>query len=213
MPQPPYGMAPQNPYGTPYPPYATGAGYRPGPEPDLAGRWRRLLARVIDGLVLSVVLIPLSIAFVAHPLHRLQQVTNQYPDLSAPGAQAAVSRADTRLFGAWVLFSIVAALILFLYDWPQHATWGQTLGKRATRTRVVTAYGRSPINGATAAKRSAVYALIPAVPLLGGLFGLLNELWLLWDPRRQCLHDKAARTIVIRTDLPGSPGPQQQRPW
>ncbi|HEY3733318.1 MAG TPA: RDD family protein [Streptosporangiaceae bacterium] len=218
MPQQPYGMAPQQPYGTPYPPYATGAGYRPGPEPDLAGRWRRLLARVIDGLVLSVVLIPLSIALVGPSLHRLQQISNQYPDLSAPGAQAAVSRADGKLFGAWVLFSIVAALILFLYDWPQHAKWGQTLGKRATRTRVVTAYGRSPISGATAAKRSAVYALVPAVPLLGGLFGLLNELWLLWDSRRQCLHDKAARTIVIRTDLPGSPGlpaspGPQQRPW
>jgi uncharacterized RDD family membrane protein YckC len=51
------------------------------------------------------------------------------------------------------------------------------------------------------------------VPVLGGLFGLLNELWVLWDPRRQCLHDKVARTIVIRTDLPPAGNWQQQGPW
>jgi uncharacterized RDD family membrane protein YckC len=32
------------------------------------------------------------------------------------------------------------------------------------------------------------------------LFDLLNELWLTWDPRRQCLHDKAAHTVVIKKD-------------
>ena len=29
--------------------------------------------------------------------------------------------------------------------------------------------------------------------------GVLDALWLLWDrPRRQCLHDKAAKTFVVR---------------
>jgi uncharacterized RDD family membrane protein YckC len=209
---PPYGAPPQ-PYGTQYPPYPAGSGGPAGPEPDLAGRWRRLLARIIDGLVLSVVLIPLSIPILRRPLDHLQQVTNQYPDLSVPGAQAAIARADGKLFGAFVIFTIVAAAIVFLYDWIQHARWGQTLGKRALRTRVVTAYGRAPINSAIAARRSAVYALVPAVPLLGGLFGLLNEMWCLWDPHRQCLHDKAARTVVVRTDLPAAGNWQQPAPW
>jgi hypothetical protein len=35
------------------------------------------------------------------------------------------------------------------------------------------------------------------VPFIGWLFGLLNELWLLRDPNRQCVHDRAARTVVI----------------
>jgi uncharacterized RDD family membrane protein YckC len=163
--------------------------------------------------VLSVVLIPLSIPILRHPLDNLQQVTSRYPDVSAPGAQAAIARADGKLLGALALFAIVGAIITFCYDWPQHALWGQTLGKRALRTRVVTAYGRAPINVATAAKRSAVYALVPALPLLGGLFALLNEAWCLWDLRRQCLHDKAARTIVIRTDLPPAGTWQQPGPW
>jgi uncharacterized RDD family membrane protein YckC len=49
------------------------------------------------------------------------------------------------------------------------------------------------------------------VPSVGGLFALINESWLLWDPRRQCLHDKAAGTVVVKksTLAPGaleSPG-------
>jgi hypothetical protein len=28
---------------------------------------------------------------------------------------------------------------------------------------------------------------------------------LLWDPRRQCLHDKAARTVVVKKSTP-APG-------
>ena len=41
--------------------------------------------------------------------------------------------------------------------------------------------------------------LLGLVPLLGSVFGLLSSLdeaWLLWDPRRQCLHDKIADTLV-----------------
>jgi uncharacterized RDD family membrane protein YckC len=51
-----------------------------------------------------------------------------------------------------------------------------------------------------------VYALVPVVPSVGGLFALINESWLLWDPRRQCLHDKAAGTVVVKksTLAPGS---------
>ena len=208
----PYGLS-QSPYGPAHPGYAAPPGYRAGPEPDLAEWWRRLVARIIDGLVLSIVLAPLSFLMLRRAWERLVQVSNQYPDPSAPGAQSALSRADGRFFGAFLLIGVVFAVILFLYDWSQHARWGQTLGKRAMGTRVVTAYGRSAIGAAAAARRSAVYALAPAVPLIGGLFGLLNELWLLWDPRRQCLHDKAAGTIVIKTGPPAAGAAPQPPPW
>ena len=37
------------------------------------------------------------------------------------------------------------------------------------------------------------------VPIIGSITGLvsyLDEAWLLWDQRRQCLHDKIADTVV-----------------
>jgi uncharacterized RDD family membrane protein YckC len=40
------------------------------------------------------------------------------------------------------------------------------------------------------------------VPILGsvlGLYPVLNLLWPLWDDKKQALHDKVAKTNVVRT--------------
>ncbi|MGH3158368.1 MAG: RDD family protein [Streptosporangiaceae bacterium] len=208
----PYGTSPH--YGTPspgaapsrgYPAYGTGhpasRGGPSGQEAGLAEWWRRLLARLIDAVVVSIVLVPIAVPLLRAPFHKLEQVASRYPNLSAPGAEAALSKADGKFLVALWILGVVAAAIWFLYDALQHAKWGQTVGKRLLSTRVVTAYDRSPISGVAAAKRAAVYALVPLIPVAGTVFAVINELWLLWDRRRQCLHDKAARTIVIRTDV------------
>ena len=211
---PPYGTSPHygtpQPYGTPYPPYA--AGLPAGPEPDLAEWWRRLLGRLIDILVLSILATPIALAVLSHSFSQYQRIIDRYPDLNAPGAQEAVGKADGRLLGAWLVFACIVAGLSFFYDSIQHGLWGQTLGKRALGTRVVSADDRSRISGGTAAGRAAMYALIPVVPLAGTLFSLLNGLWLTWDRRRQALHDKAAHTIVVKISArqprpvpPGSP--------
>ncbi len=221
---PPYGTSPHYgtpqygapaPYGTPYgaayPSY--GAGFPAGPEPDLAEWWRRLLGRLIDVLVLGAVTTPIAFAVLAHALTVYQQTLNRYPDVTAPGAQAAINHADGKLFGAYLLFAVIAAVLSFVYDTVQHGLWGRTLGKRALGTRVVSARDRSKISGGTAAGRAAMYALIPVIPLAGTIFWLLNALWLLWDRRRQCLHDKGAHTIVVKTRYPAA-GPQPPAsPW
>ena len=211
---PPYGTSPHygtpQPCGTPYPPYA--AGLPAGPEPDLAEWWRRLLGRVIDILVLTVLAAPIALAVLSHSFSQYQRIIDRYPDLNAPGAQAAIGKADGRLLGAWLVFACIVAGLSFFYDSIQHGLWGRTLGKRALGTRVVSADDRSKISGGTAAGRAAMYALIPVVPLVGTLFSLLNGLWLTWDRRRQALHDKAAHTIVVKISAqqprpvpPGSP--------
>ena len=38
--------------------------------------------------------------------------------------------------------------------------------------------------------------LVPVISLVSSLVGLLDSMWLLWDPRRQTLHDKIADTLV-----------------
>jgi len=42
-------------------------------------------------------------------------------------------------------------------------------------------------------------AVVPLVGLLGSVYSLLDDLWPLWDGQRQALHDKVARTNVVRT--------------
>jgi uncharacterized RDD family membrane protein YckC len=60
---------------------------------------------------------------------------------------------------------------------------------------VVTAGDRSRVSLPASFLRALIF-------VLGGdvvpLFFLVDNLWLLWDPRHQALHDKAARTLVVR---------------
>ncbi len=45
------------------------------------------------------------------------------------------------------------------------------------------------------------YAAFGFVPVLGsllGLYPLLDVLWPLWDDKKQALHDKVAKTNVVR---------------
>ena len=197
----PYG------YGTPYQAYpGTGYQYQFGKDPSLAEWWQRLLARIIDAVVVGVLASPFWLPPFATYVRQVQAVENLYNgNISSPAAHTAISLAGSKLFGSLVLAGIAGALIAMAYDWLQHGLWGQTLGKRAVGTMVVTADTRSKISGGAAGGRAAVYALPSAIPLIGGLFAAVNELWLLWDPRRQCLHDKAARTVVIKARSPAGP--------
>jgi uncharacterized RDD family membrane protein YckC len=205
--QPGYGAAPGQPsygsagYGSPYQPYpGTGYQYQAAKDPSLAEWWQRLLARLIDGLVVGAVLLVFWIPAIARVVDRVRVVNHQYAgNLNSPAAQAALKHAISQSIGSFYLIGIVAVFVVFAYDAIQHGLWGQTLGKRALGTRVVNADTRSKISGGAAAGRAAVYAFPSIVPFVGGLFALLNELWLLWDGRRQCLHDKAARTVVVKT--------------
>jgi uncharacterized RDD family membrane protein YckC len=193
-PQPSY---PQQGYGQPYQPY----GYQlPGKDPALAEWWRRLLARVIDGLILAVVCSPLWIPAWSRFFRQFTAIANRYPGpaINTTAARNAIATAEGHLVGSIFVVGLLFYVVAFVYDWIQHAAWGQTIGKRALGTKVVRDDGNPVLGPGAAAGRAAVYALVPLVPVVGGLFGLVNELWLTWDPRRQCLHDKAAHTVVIK---------------
>lgn len=208
----PYGGPPPGPYGwAPAPPPHPGQRYvyygPPAPvDPTLAEWWQRLVARIVDTVVLAVLMAPLTGWFFVWYLHRLPAM---FPaDPATPPRIDDIMRMELRLMGVSLLVGLAGALVLFAYDGLQHAKWGQTLGKRAMKIKVVELTTRGPITGGAAAKRAAMYAFAPEVPGVGGIVGLLNVLWLLWDkPYRQCLHDKVARTVVVKTEAPGAGWP------
>ncbi len=109
-----------------------------------------------------------------------------------------------------VIDLIALAIGLLYYAWP-HGKWGQTLGKRATRIRLVRADDSGAVGYGQAAWRFIFQtSFFIIADLLGGalaplaLLGLLNFAWILWDPRGQALHDKAARTVIVTTEPPHS---------
>ncbi|HXB48231.1 MAG TPA: RDD family protein [Streptosporangiaceae bacterium] len=177
-------------------------------DPAIAAPWERLVASIVDWIIIFAVA---TLAFIS-PLmqiwRQLQAVATQYTVPNSPDAQAAIdgilrNPANERALLFWFLAMFGIALA---YYWVQHAAWGATIGKRALGTRVVTATDRSAIGIRAAGIRTVAFLVGPAVCLLlpgpfniaGGLLWLADTGLPLLDPQAQCLHDKLARTIVIR---------------
>lgn len=162
--------------------------------PALAGFGDRFLARMIDTLILGPAAVLL--AFVAVAIY----LALPHPALPEPALPQAPVRTDsaglTALSEVATLWFVLLLAATYLYDVELLYRRGQTVGKRAMGIRVVPSSPGRPLTRGSAAMRWLVGDVASfALPY----FGLLDALWLLWDkPLRQCLHDKAARTIVIR---------------
>lgn len=192
--QNPYGQQPhpqgQNPYDQQPPPFpqqqppspygypqAPPAGYGQMPVdpalagmPPLADSGQRFLARLIDLGIFIVLFIVLMVV-------------------------TGTSVTDT---GPFLGIELVVGLCAFLYEALMLQSTGQTVGKKVMKIRVAKLADGSP-PGSAAWGRAAVYSFINVVPCVGVILWLLNVLWHLWDkPYRQCWHDKAAKTVVVK---------------
>jgi uncharacterized RDD family membrane protein YckC len=143
----------------------------------LATLGQRFLARIIDTVVLIAIgLVVSKIALggeFSHP------------------ADASYSKQ--------VLVGTLGYLLYFALEGAMTASRGQTLGKMALRIRAARLEDGG-VPGQAGWLRAAVYVLpgVLSAILIGPFFWLVNSLWCTWDkPYRQCLHDKAARTVVV----------------
>ena len=156
-----------------------------GEPVELAGPGSRLGARVLDVVIMSVVGLILLVAGL----------------VSAVGITSGDSVSDeeaTAGAGAFIAFAIVAVVIGVLYEVTMIATKGQTLGKMATRIKVVRADNGLVPGWGKSIGRWIIPAVLGFIPFVGWLLSLLVYLSLLWDKARQGWHDKAAGTLVIK---------------
>jgi uncharacterized RDD family membrane protein YckC len=171
-PPPSYPSAP--PINEPY-----GAGPPIGIAVDLAGRWARLFAAIIDGIITSAI----SIAITA--------------PITGVGA---IYGSDTSDLGPRLGANALTVVVAIIYYVFQHGKWGQTIGKRALGIRVVRSQDGGPISYGAATWRVLFEYLIAVVTCAIGAF--LDVAWILWDRRRQALHDKVAKTLVVKANGP-----------
>ncbi|MEZ0068415.1 putative RDD family membrane protein YckC [Streptacidiphilus sp. MAP12-20] len=176
----PYDSPPADPYANPYAAQGGGGGQpyysAPGPTdtalgmPPLAALGKRLLARIIDYLILLIVAVPLSII-------------------------AAVANSHDRQ-GLSVMAQVVSLFAAFLYEGLMLTrAGGQTVGKKVMKIRVANLADGSAPTEKSGWTRAAVWDL-PAILCCG--WQIVDALWCTWDqPYRQCLHDKAAKTVVV----------------
>lgn len=89
----------------------------------------------------------------------------------------------------------VELALAVLYLGAMIGTKGRTIGAWCTKVMVVDAETGQPATMSQAMLRAAVQIGC----LLTILLFFVDCAWPLWDPRRQTLHDKAARTLAVRT--------------
>ncbi|MBL1068478.1 RDD family protein [Streptomyces sp. 7-21] len=167
----PYGS---NPYGG-----SQGAVDPLAGMPPLADLWRRLLARIIDLLIVGI---PVSVL--------LWLAAGDY-DVNGMGNAGSGD-------GGSYLRQAVLLLVYFVYEGAMLSARGQTVGKMLMRIRVAMLDNGAVPAGSPAWLRAGTYSLVQLLPCFGFLFWLVNVLFCTWDrPYRQCLHDKAARTVVV----------------
>ncbi|MDL4772283.1 MULTISPECIES: RDD family protein [Thermomonosporaceae] len=182
----PYGGHGQQPYGG-LPGYSGGAGDYVDPAAGLASRWARLGAAIVDGIIIGIVCGLLSLPFVDWG-----RVFNPH-------------EGDTYYFNQGQYTSnLIGIVIGFLYYWLMTAKWGQTLGKMLLRIRVVREEDAGAISGGQAVARAAFYTVLGGIC---GCIGLIDVAWILWDRRKQALHDKVAHTVVVKA------GPEVPNPY
>ncbi|HEY2506093.1 MAG TPA: RDD family protein [Streptosporangiaceae bacterium] len=209
-------------------PGMAGRGYVPRTrtkrEPGLAAAWERLVASIIDWILISAVALVAFAAPLLRIWRRMQSLTVQYPNLDSSAAQRAVdnflrepANLSTMLHVFLTLFGVA-----LVYYWVLEATWGATLGKRALGMRVVTATDRSPIGVRAAGIRTITFLVGPFLfMLLGSPLNIVaGILWFadtgtpLIDQRVQCLHDKLAGTVVVKRQREKESQPAQpSSPW
>lgn len=86
----------------------------------------------------------------------------------------------------------VAVVLGVLYE-PTTAMTGGTLGKRLLRIQPISIWDGRALGRADTLRR----ALFADMQLMFPPLAARNLGWLLWDPARQCLHDRLAACIVI----------------
>jgi len=92
-------------------------------------------------------------------------------------------------FFQYVGYALIIGVIYFNWIYS-YVRYGQSFGKRFIGLRVVRADGQ-PMDYQTATIRLLVY-------LFSMLFAGLGFLWMLWDKDQRGLHDKIAKTLVVR---------------
>lgn len=187
----PYGSAPPPPPPPPPPndPYGSGGGFgAPDPlagMPPLAEPGKRILARLIDFLIISI------------PLYLISLPWGGAVDVNGDGDDGFGDAVASGYSGHQLLWSIIGLVVYVAYDTYFTHKDGRTPGKRLLKLRVAMLNdGRVPDTGAALMRAVVLWA--PALLCCPCLWWLINIVLMFTDkPYRQGLQDKAAKTVVV----------------
>ena len=190
-------------------PSAQEAGWQSHPAattPDgvvLSGWWKRVLARIIDSIIVWIVSLPLTFAPMERAATIFRDYFRQVIDAAQAGSSTLPAQPTTQLAGPILQVSLTLLAVTLVYEVAFLTKTGATIGKRIVGISVRLRDKPGPPPLIAVLKRTAVkqggdlVGSVPVIGLFGSLFSLLNVLWPLWDDKKQAIHDKAAATNVV----------------
>jgi uncharacterized RDD family membrane protein YckC len=196
------GYSPMAPYGG-----ALGPGGPTTPDGQVISGWgRRAGGLVLDWLIVNVAASLIGFSW-------LSQIGSAYMDflnevLDAPqGGGVAPDQAEfmQEIIGPVFALSMLMLAISFVYNVGMLKWRAATLGQMAFGIKVRLREQPGPLSWSTVLVRWVgkqgykLLALVPVAGFVGSLYALLNYLWPLWDDKNQALHDKLAKTNVVRS--------------
>jgi uncharacterized RDD family membrane protein YckC len=204
--------APVDGYTAPPPPPPGGPGPR-WTNPAMAGRptgpggrplaewWERLLARLLDNLIIgsvgAVVLIAYMIVLVV--------VSVRHPGEFEPG-QDPPGWFILLLLLVYPIIGLAQGITSYVYHNVLFGGTGRTVGKKVLKLGIVDATTGQPADRRALRRRWVAYdgaialgLLVLPLSVVTSPYSYLCVLWALWDkPDRQTLHDKYGGTVVVK---------------
>jgi uncharacterized RDD family membrane protein YckC len=154
---------------------------------ELAGRGARLGAVLLNGLINLAAVLPGGI------LLGIGSSGQQGDTLTTPQPMGI---GLIQLIGIGLM--LLGGIALAIYQLMLYLRTGQTIGKKLMGVRVVKfTDGTNPGFGGLVGLREIVPAVIGMVPLLGGIFSIVDACFIFRGDQR-CIHDLMANTKVIR---------------
>ena len=170
----------------------------------LAEWWRRLLARMADWLVVYVITLVVAFPWLGDAVRAF----SDYWSAALSAAESGATPPDTAAFqdaliSAALPITLISLALTVVYE-VVFLTWrGATPGKMVFGMVVRRVGGDGRLTLVDAVKRQLisigtnVVSLVPLVGIIGTFVSVIDPAWLLWDPKRQALHDKVADTVVV----------------
>lgn len=163
------------------------------PEIILASRFKRFIARIVDGILDSLLLWICTLLIPALRDLRMRDSENSASDLDELKLEFWHAFAVTEITIESVALWFIAIGITFVLQAYLLAKYGQTIGKRMLKIMIVNTDGyRKPSLSRSFGVREGGMYVLQWIPFLT----LLDALWIFGE-RRKCLHDHWSRTIVI----------------
>ena len=181
----------------------------PDGEP-LAGWGARFAAYLIDGFLVFLVAAAVGAPFLGRVYHAYARAFRE----ALRAADAGTARPNQmdvygQVWAPLLAFVLVSIAVNFIYQVGFLRWRAATPGKMLLGMKVRLRERPGPLGWDTILRRwisqfgPNLLSLVPVLGLVAGLYPWLDGLWPLWDERRQALHDKFARTNVVKTRRTG----------